>query len=111
MTTSRTGTTVYLNRRARFLAKARREGWPCALCGKPIDYSLKRPHPGAFQLDHITPYSRGGADLDPANWQPSHASCNRAKSDSVDMPTLKERPDYPHTVDTGGRVNRLTREW
>lgn len=61
---------------------------PCALCGKPIDYTLGHLDPMSFVVDHIVPLNRGGADeLD--NLQPAHRGCNRDKSD--DMPSLHGR--------------------
>lgn len=71
-------------------------GAPCALCGKPIDYSLgmitvngkKRPHPMSFVVDEIIPISRyreGGfespeqAALCFENTQPAHYICNARK--------------------------------
>ena len=32
-----------------------------------------------WQLDHITPLSKGGQPLDPANLGPAHARCNMRK--------------------------------
>lgn len=72
-------------------------GAPCALCGKPIDYSLgyivgrdgkKHPHPMSFVVDEKIPISRyreGGyesptqAALDFSNTQPAHYMCNARK--------------------------------
>lgn len=65
--------------RARKRIAARvRAGEPCALCGQPIDLSIRYPHPEAFTVDHITPTSHGGNDhID--GLRPSHAACNRAR--------------------------------
>lgn len=85
------------SRRAKMRRLFAAQGAPCALCGKPIDYSL--PHTViiggrricndlAFELDEICPVSRwreGGYpspeacvdDLD--NLQPTHRLCNRVK--------------------------------
>lgn len=52
----------------------------CALCGKPIDKTLKTPHPMSFEVDEIVPVSRGGDPLDRGNVQASHRECNRRKS-------------------------------
>lgn len=51
---------------------------PCALCGKPIDYTLPHLDPMSFVVDHIVPLARGGAD-ELSNKQASHRACNRAK--------------------------------
>lgn len=54
-------------------------GLPCALCGKPIDYSLPPGHPLCYELDEIVPVSLGGDPLDPDNVQPAHRICNQRK--------------------------------
>lgn len=55
---------------------------PCHWCGGEILYNENHLHPFSFQVDHVTPLSKGGTDtLD--NCVPSHRSCNRAKSDKV----------------------------
>lgn len=65
---------------------------PCALCGRPIDYTLPAGDDWSFELDEIVPVSRyqeGGyatpeqCALDPANHQPAHRICNRAKSNKM----------------------------
>ena len=66
-------------------------GAPCALCGRPIDYSLgmvrdprtgrMRPHPMSFVVDHIDTLHDGGAVYDFANTQPAHWICNARKGD------------------------------
>lgn len=67
--------------RARKRIAARvRAGEPCALCGRPIDLSLRYPDPEAYTLDHITPSSHGGSD-EYQQLQPAHARCNRERSD------------------------------
>jgi 5-methylcytosine-specific restriction endonuclease McrA len=60
--------------------RARRDD--CALCGKPIDYTLPANDPWSFSCDHITPVNAGGrATLD--NAQASHLRCNIAKGDGM----------------------------
>ena len=78
-------------RRRRIRARWKAIGAPCALCGKPIDYSLgmvvdlrtgkRRPHPMSFVVDEIVPVSRGGDPLDFANTQPAHWICNARRGD------------------------------
>lgn len=55
----------------------------CGICGKPIDMSLKYPHPMSPCIDHIVPISKGGHPSDIDNLQLAHWSCNRAKSDKL----------------------------
>lgn len=50
----------------------------CALCGMPIDKSLRYPNPMSISIDHIIPVALGGAStLD--NLQATHLVCNKAK--------------------------------
>ena len=58
----------------------------CAICGKPVDKSLKSPHPMSATIDHIIPVSRGGDLSDPENLQLAHRGCNRKKSDKIFIP-------------------------
>lgn len=55
----------------------------CALCGRPVDFSLKFPHPMSATIDHIVPVSKGGHPSDIDNLQLAHLSCNRAKADKA----------------------------
>jgi 5-methylcytosine-specific restriction endonuclease McrA len=50
----------------------------CAICGKPIDYTLKWPDAQCFVVDHIIPLVKGGRD-DLTNKQAAHATCNSTK--------------------------------
>lgn len=55
----------------------------CGICGKPVDMSLKNPHPMAPTVDHIIPVSKGGHPSDLSNLQLAHRCCNREKSDKL----------------------------
>lgn len=55
----------------------------CGICGKPVDMSLKYPHPLAPCIDHIIPIARGGHPSDIENLQLAHWTCNRQKSDKL----------------------------
>ncbi len=65
------------------------EGLPCALCHRPIDYSLPAGDPWSFELDEKVPPSllppemRKAAASDPGNVQPAHRICNQRKSNKV----------------------------
>ena len=54
----------------------------CAICGKPVDKSLKFPHPMSASVDHIIPWDKGG-DCSLDNLQLAHFCCNRRKSDRI----------------------------
>ena len=55
----------------------------CGICGKPVDFSLKYPHPLSPCIDHIIPIAKGGHPSDLDNMQLAHWTCNRQKSDKL----------------------------
>jgi len=63
----------------------------CGICGKPVDLSLKYPHPLSATIDHIIPVSKGGHPSDISNLQLAHRCCNRAKSDKLIESVLSEK--------------------
>ena len=65
----------------------------CGICGKPVDFSYKNPHPLAPTVDHIIPVSKGGHPSDISNLQLAHRYCNRAKADSLLGPKKAEEND------------------
>ena len=62
----------------------------CRICGKPVDFSLKYPHPLAASVDHIIPVARGGHPSDISNLQLAHWTCNRQKADRLQR-SIKEK--------------------
>lgn len=70
--------------RDRLRKRVAAEGRPCALCGKPIDYSeeaqwfidpkdgKRKRHPLSYELDEIVPISKGGSPWEYDNVQPTH---------------------------------------
>lgn len=77
----------------------------CGICGKPVDKSLKYPHPMSPTADHIIPIDRGGHPSDLDNLQLAHFICNRYKSDKlvkvqyVDGPKVISNRDLPQSMD------------
>lgn len=55
----------------------------CGICGKPVDFKLKYPHPLSPVIDHIVPINKGGHPSDIENLQLAHWTCNRQKSDKL----------------------------
>src|SRR5690625_4155836 len=55
----------------------------CGICGHPVDFSLKSPHPMSPTIDHIIPIAKGGHPSDIDNLQLAHWTCNRQKSDKI----------------------------
>ena len=79
----------------------------CGICGKPVDMSLKYPHPLSPCIDHIIPVAKGGHLSDIDNLQLAHWTCNRQKSDklverknnsSIDQEIISNRL-LPQTMD------------
>ena len=81
----------------------------CGICGKPVDFSLKYPHPLSACIDHIIPIAKGGHPSDIANLQLAHWCCNRQKSDKLfaGKTQLQEQPvsnrDLPQSADWATR--------
>jgi hypothetical protein len=64
-----------------------REGAPCWLCGKDIDYRLQYPHPLSWSLDHaVTVKERPELIMDRNNFRSSHHDCNQERG--TDDPKL-----------------------
>lgn len=55
----------------------------CGICGHPVDYGLKVPHPMSATIDHIIPVAKNGHPSDIDNLQLAHWTCNRQKSDKI----------------------------
>lgn len=73
----------------------------CALCGKPIDKSLRTPHPMSAEVDEIVPVSKGGDPLDRRNVQLVHRICNQRKGNRLEG----------HDVTVKDLPNPTSREW
>jgi hypothetical protein len=63
----------------------------CAICGLPVDKSLKYPNPLSATVDHIIPVSKGGHPSDIDNLQLAHFTCNRQKGNKLQAERLKEK--------------------
>ena len=77
----------------------------CGICGKPVDFSLKYPHPLSPCIDHIIPIAKGGHPSDIDNMQLAHWTCNRQKSDKLVESKAAQQGEtignrvLPHTFD------------
>jgi len=75
----------------------------CAICGKPVDKTLKSPHPWSATIDHIIPIAKGGHPSDMENLQLAHRCCNRQKGTQIapDIPKADVDPnrDLPQSMD------------
>lgn len=78
----------------------------CGICGKPIDFTKKYPHPLSPCIDHIIPVAKGGHPSDMENLQLAHWTCNRQKSDKLIDRTVSRGMQetisnrlLPHSVD------------
>lgn len=72
----------------------------CGICGKPVDFSLKYPHPLSACIDHIIPIAKGGHPSDINNLQLAHWTCNRQKSDK--LPSASSSSNHSEVI-----TNRL----
>ena len=55
----------------------------CGICGQPVEFDAKYPHPLSACIDHIIPVAKGGHPSDLDNLQLAHWTCNRQKSDKL----------------------------
>ena len=91
--------------RRRIRSRLKAAGRPCAICGKPIDYTLdwwvdpkdgkRKRHPMSFEVDEIIPVSRyreggysspGEAAVDPNNCRAVHRYCNIKRGNALRSP-------------------------
>lgn len=78
----------------------------CGICGLPVEFGFKYPHPLSACIDHIIPVAKGGHPSDLDNLQLAHWSCNRQKSDKL-FATVREADteaeisnrDLPQSID------------
>ena len=55
----------------------------CALCGAPVDKTLRAPDPMSPNVDHIIPIAKGGHPSSLDNLQLTHRWCNLHKGDKL----------------------------
>lgn len=79
----------------------------CGICGKPVDMSLKYPHPMSKTIDHIIPIAKGGHPSDLENLQLAHWTCNRQKSDKINFNTTTPHGEQVIT----NRILPQTMDW
>lgn len=65
----------------------------CGICGQPVDFTLRYPHPLSPCIDHIIPIAKGGHPSDLDNLQLAHFTCNRQKSDKIFRTDIKREDD------------------
>ena len=62
----------------------------CALCGKPVDKSLRFPNPMSASVDHIIPIAKGGDPSALSNLQLAHLICNQVKASKLTQENNKD---------------------
>lgn len=80
--------TSYVKKRDALRRQAKKNNTPCALCHKPIDFTLHYTHPMSFTADHIKAVATGGSMT--GALQPAHRSCNSRKSDKPTYRTIAQ---------------------
>lgn len=83
----------------------------CGICGKPVDFSYKYPHPLSPTVDHIIPISKGGHPSDLSNLQLAHRCCNRQKSDKLLETILSEKERRETKTVISNRVLPQHNDW
>jgi len=83
----------------------------CAICGQPVDKSLKYPHPLSATIDHIIPVDKGGHPSNIDNLQLAHFSCNRAKSDKILMQNASKAEKNKQNAAINNRNLPLSMDW
>lgn len=79
----------------------------CGICGLPVDFTKKYPHPLSPCIDHIIPISRGGHPSDIDNLQLAHWICNRQKSDKINQEKGKDKEN----VNVGNEALPWSFDW
>ena len=82
----------------------------CGICGKPVDFSYKYPHPLSPTVDHIIPVTKGGHPFDLSNLQLAHRCCNRQKSDKLIDPKVSDEEKTQAQV-LSNRILPLHNDW
>ena len=81
----------------------------CGICGQPVDFALKYPHPLSPCIDHIVPIAKGGHPSDIDNLQLAHWCCNREKSDKLFSTGIRKKEAVQETI--GNRILPHTIKW
>ena len=76
------------NQRDRDRARIRATKANCHICGEPIDYTLRTPDPMSFEVDHVIPLAKGGAD-NITNKAAAHRQCNSKKRARLIAPIVR----------------------
>lgn len=81
----------------------------CAICGQPVDKSLKFPDPMSPSIDHIIPIAKGGHPAALENLQLTHLKCNQSKATKLVFEDNKDLEKKNEPI--GNRVLPQTRNW
>ena len=73
----------------------------CALCGAPVDKTLRAPDPMSPNVDHIIPIAKGGHPSSLENLQLTHRWCNLHKGDRLCVPGMKHNCDNKNSSGYG----------
>ena len=80
----------------------------CGICGRPVDKTLRYPHPLSATVDHIVPVAHGGHPSALSNLQLAHWTCNRAKSDKE---AADSGPKIKRKVTISNRILPQSMDW
>jgi hypothetical protein len=89
---------VYTTLRQLFRTRCVAERAVCFFCSGPIDWTLKHPDPGSFEVHHLEPVAlRPDLELEVALWRPSHRLCNSLNMAAYDPDGAGEVGGVPDT--------------
>lgn len=88
------------------LAIYMRDGFCCAYCGKGVESGV------TLTLDHLVPYSKGGAIIDPKNLITACLSCNSARGNRDLLEFMRVAAAYHQrrTRDISAYINRQVKK-
>lgn len=112
-------------RRRRVRTQVLAEETHCALCGQPVDKTLRMvagqhgprcatpecpgcvPHPMRPEIDEIIPVSKGGDPYDRANCRLTHRVCNQRRGNKTTTTTTTAAGAFPLTDSWGDLFQAL----
>ena len=96
---------MYKKNKARII----KAGGYCALCGAPVDTSLKFPHPLSASVDHIIAIANGGHPSSLDNLQLTHLICNQLKGTKQTIEANKGKVDKEKLI--SNRILPQSLDW
>ena len=81
----------------------------CAICGKPVDKTLKTPHPMSAEVDELIPVSRGGDPYSFTNCRLTLQQDEERQDRRTRTSAAGRQADHQTKLDAVQNVRHLTR--